>query len=101
MPHSLLKAPPQQAFSLWTCLWGEFFPTGAPPDAEQFRTAAIGTSRAQAVARAAGAEHVEDNVQARRLLGLQQPGHHRWPSSRWIHRRRRREESRPMWKRKL
>src|SRR5437867_13442223 len=54
MPHSLLKAPPQQAFSLWTCLWGEFFPTGAPPDAEQFRTAAIGTSRAQAVAHAAG-----------------------------------------------
>src|SRR5438876_10226314 len=54
MPHSLLKAPPQRAFSLWTCLWGEFFPTGAPPDAEQFRTAAIGTSRAQAVARAAG-----------------------------------------------
>src|SRR5436190_1226992 len=32
MPHSLLKAPPQQAFSFRTCLWGEFFPTGAPPD---------------------------------------------------------------------
>src|SRR2546422_11548726 len=54
MPHSLLKAPPQQAFSFGPAFGGEIFPTGAPLDAEQFRAAAIGTSRAQAVARAAG-----------------------------------------------
>src|SRR5437773_7595041 len=54
MPHSLLKAPPQQAFSFGPAFGGEIFPTGAPPDPEQFRAAAIGTSRAQSVARAAG-----------------------------------------------
>ena len=53
-PTPFLRPHRSKPFLFGPAFGGGIFPTGAPPDPEQFRAAAIGTSRAQSVARAAG-----------------------------------------------